>query len=129
MLGPHGGLGAVIKGDSGYITAAGAKAAVISRWNIRRSGSRPDGSPILRFRAQFEYVNDVLMNLKQNGVPLPKRVVVQMQRNDPATMRKLPVESIDILGWEEWKYEDGILTLENILRSESSNVKFHSVTR
>lgn len=124
MLGPQGGQGAVIRGDSGFVTAqAGAKVAIISRWNIRRAGSNPDGSPILRFRAQFTYVNDTLMNLKIGGTPLKKRVVVQMKREGH------PVESIDILYWDEWRYEGGILTLENIRHAESSNVIFHSITK
>lgn len=124
MLGPHGGQGAVIRGDAGFITAqAGAKVAVISRWNIRRSGTMPDGSPVLRFRAQFSYVNETLMNLKLHGLPLNKRVVVQMKRDGH------PVESIDIIGWDEWKYDGGILTLENILRSEANSVTVHQVPR
>ena len=113
MLGPHGGQGAVIKGNAGDISAAcGAKVGILSRWNIRRSGSKPDGSPILRFRAQFSYVNDTLMNIKFKGLPLQKRVVIEM-------MTKNGPERVDILGWDEWRYDDGILTLENIMRSEA----------
>lgn len=125
MLGPHGGQGAVIRGDSGYITAqAGTKVAHISRWNIRRSGTIPGTDrPILRFRAQFDYVNETLMNLKLHGQPLRKRVIVEMKREGH------PKESIDILGWDEWRYEGGILTLENVLYTESSHVTTHAVTR
>ena len=113
MLGPHGGQGAVIQGDAGYITAAaGAKVAIISRWNIRRSGTNPDGSPILRFKAQFSWVNDTLMNLKHNGVPLQKRVVVELTHPREGHQR------FDILGWKEWRYEGGVLTLEDIMRTE-----------
>jgi hypothetical protein len=113
MLGPHGGSGAVIQGNAGYITAAaGAKVAIISRWNIRRSGTKPDGStPVLRFRAQFSWVNDTLMNLKHNGLPLQKRVVVEM-------LTRNGHERVDILGWQEWRYEGGILTLEDVLHAE-----------
>jgi hypothetical protein len=112
MLGPQGGSSSVITGTAGYITAAGAKAAIMSRWNIRRSGTQPDGKPRLRFRAQFSYVNDTLMNLKHNGTPLQKRVVVEMRTERHGH------EKVDILGWGEWKYEGGILTLEDIMHSE-----------
>jgi len=113
MLGPHGGSSSVIQGNAGYITAAaGAKVAIMSRWNIRRSGTQPDGKPRLRFRAQFSYVNESLMNLKHNGIPLQKRVVIEMRTE------KHGHEKVDILGWAEWKYEGGILTLEDIMHSE-----------
>jgi hypothetical protein len=113
MLGPQGGSFAVIQGDAGYITAAaGAKVAIISRWNIRRSGTKSDGlTPVLRFRAQFSWVNDTLMNLKHNGLPLQKRVVIE------GNFKSGP-KRIDILGWSEWRYEGGILTLEDILHAE-----------
>lgn len=115
MLGPQGGQGAVIQGDAGYITAAaGAKVAIIARWNIKRSGTKADGvSPVLRFKAQFSWVNDTLMNLKHNGIPLQKRVVIEMRTE------RHGVERIDILGWSEWRYEGGILVLEDIIQTES----------
>jgi hypothetical protein len=97
----------VIQGDAGFVTvAAGAKAGIISRWNITRSGLKPDGTPRLRFRAQFSWVNDTLMGLK-----MQKRVVVQMRT-------KYGVESVDILVWDEAKFEGGVLTLENVLYAE-----------
>lgn len=96
----------IIKGDAGYITAAGAKAAIINRWNITRSGLKPDGKPRLRFRAQFSWSNDVLMTMK-----LKKRVVVQMKT-------KYGMENVDILDWAESRYEGGVLTLEDILYVE-----------
>ena len=47
MLGPQGGGSAVIQGDAGYITAAaGAKVAIISRWNIKRSGTSEISLPL-----------------------------------------------------------------------------------
>jgi hypothetical protein len=115
VLGPQGGSDAVIQGDAGYITAAaGARVAIISRWNIRRSGTKADGiSPRLRFRASFSWVNDVLMNLKHNGIPLQKRVIIEMRTE------RHGVERVDILGWSEWRYEGGMLTLEDIIQTES----------
>ena len=36
----------VIQGDAGFVTVAGgAKAGIISKWNVRRQGSKPDGTP------------------------------------------------------------------------------------
>jgi hypothetical protein len=112
---------AVIQGDAGYITAAaGAKVAIISKWNIRRSGTKPDGvSPILRFKAQFSWVNDTLMNLKHNGIPLQKRVIVEMKTERYGHQR------FDILGWKEWRYEGGVLTLEDIMHSEGGVTTGH----
>jgi len=120
MLGPQGGQGSVIQGDAGYITAtAGGKVAIISRWNIRRSGTRPDGSPILRFKAQFSWVQETLMNMKHNGVPLKKRVIIEMRTE------KYGHQQFDILGWQEWRYEGGILVLEDIMRSEGGVSSVH----
>lgn len=97
----------VIQGDTGYVTVAGAaKAGIMSRWNITRSGLRADGTPILRFRAQFAWVNDTLMHLK-----MKKRVVLQMKT-------KYGTESVDILTWDEARFEGGVLTLENIMYAE-----------
>jgi hypothetical protein len=95
---------AVIQGDAGFVTvAAGAKAGIISKWNISQAGLYPDGRPRLRFRCQFSYVNDVLMNLKG----MQKRVIVQMRT-------KYGQENVDILDWEEARFEGGVLTLENV---------------
>jgi len=121
MLGPTGGSQAIIQGDAGYITAAaGAKVAIISRWNIRRSGTKPDGiSPLLRFRAQFSWVSEPLMNMKHNGIPLQKRVVIEF--NSPRHGH----QRFDILGWKEWRYEGGVLTLEDIMYTETGVTTGH----
>lgn len=97
----------VIRGDAGFVKVGpGAQAGIISRWNITGSGLKPDGTPKLRFRAQFSWVNETLMGLK-----MPKRIVVQMKT-------KYGQENVDILGWDDWRFEGGILTLENILHVE-----------
>jgi len=104
-----------INGDAGYVTVAGAaKAGIISRWNITRSGLNPDGTPVLRFRAQFSWVNDVLMGLK-----MKKRVIVQMKT-------KYGIESVDILVWDEARFEGGVLTLENVKYAE---LKYREIAR
>lgn len=120
MLGPDG-FG-VIQGDTGSITVAGAKAAIINRWNIRRVGTKPDGKPKLQFKAQFSWINETLMNLKQHGQPMKKRVVVQMKT-------KYGVENVDILDWQESKLEGGVLILTDIAHFEGQNVKFRSVAK
>ena len=106
MLGPDG-FGAV-RGDAGVVTVSGgAKAGIIKIWTITRSGTKPDGKPKLRFRAQFSWVNETLMNLKFQGQPVKKRIVVQMKT-------RYGLENVDILDWEESRLEGGVLTLENI---------------
>lgn len=95
----------IIQGDAGKVTvAAGATAGIISRWNVTRAGLQPDGKPRLRFKAQFSYVNDVLMNMKG----MQKRVIVHMKT-------KYGVENVDILDWEEARFEGNVLTLENVM--------------
>jgi hypothetical protein len=102
---------ALIRGSDGYIAAAGnAKVAIFSRWIIRHSGNGPDGKPQHRFRAQFKWTNEVLMNMVGNGKLRP-RVILQM-------MTSKGRENVDILGWDEWKLEGGVLTLENIYQTE-----------
>lgn len=111
MFGPNPapGVDPAIQGDAGYVTvAAGAKAGIINRWVIRRSGTNPDGTPRLRFKAQFSWLNDALMGMK-----MQKRVRVQMRT-------KVGYEDIEILGWEEMRYEGGVLILENILYTETT---------
>ena len=96
---------AVISGDAGFVTvAAGAKAGIISRWNITQAGTYPDGKPRLRFKCQFSYMNDVLMNMKG----MKKRVIVQMRT-------KAGQENVDILDWSEARMEGGVLILEDVL--------------
>ncbi len=84
--------------------AAGAKAGIISQWNITRAGLKPDGKPRLRFRAQFSWTSDTLMNMKG----MKKRVVVKMRT-------KYGVENVDILDWAEARFEGNVLTLEDVM--------------
>jgi hypothetical protein len=103
----------IIRGDAGYVTvAAGATAGTINQWNITRAGLKPDGKPRLRFRAQFSYANDVLMNMKG----MKKRVVVQMRT-------KYGVENVDILDWAEARFEGNVLTLEDIMYVQGVKAK------
>ena len=106
----------LIQGNDGYITAMGAKAAIFSHWTVKPGRMKPDGKPQLQFVGQFSYVNDVLMNMKLRGVPLQKRVIVQMRT-------KNGLENVDILGWAEWRYEGGVLYLEDVLRSEGKIIE------
>jgi len=103
----------IIKGDAGTVTvAAGATAGIIKAWNVTRAGLKPDGKPRLRFRAQFSYFSETLMTMKG----MKKRVRVQMKTN-------YGVETIDIVDWAEARFEDNILTLEDIMYFETSPIK------
>ena len=107
----------LIQGYDGFITASGgAKVAIFSHWTIKPGRMKPDGKPQLQFVGQFSWVNDVLMNMKLRGIPLQKRVIVQMRT-------KHGLEDVDILGWAEWRYEGGILYLEDVLRSEGKIIE------
>jgi hypothetical protein len=107
----------LIRGDAGYITAAGgAKVAIISKWVVAPSGVKSDGKPRLRFKAQFSWMNETLMNLKLNGMPMKKRIVVQMKT-------KYGPENVDILGWQEWRFEGGVLILEDLDHAEGVRVR------
>lgn len=107
---------AVIRGRDGFITAAaGAKVGIFNRWRIEHSGQKPDGTPRHRFRAQFSWVNEPLMNMVTSG-KLRGRVILQM-------MTKKGRENIDILGWAEWRLENGVLTLEDIYQTEGVRFK------
>jgi hypothetical protein len=102
----------LIRGDAGKVTvAAGAVAGIISKWVIVPTGQYPDGRPILQLKAQFSWVNETLMNLKIRGLPVQKRVQLQMKT-------KNGIETVDILGWQEWRYEKGLLILEHIAHAE-----------
>jgi hypothetical protein len=115
VFGPEGFGG--IAGTDGYITAAGgAKIAIMARWQIRRSGSYPDGRPRLRFNSWFAWKQDGLMAMCGRG-ELKGRVRLQMRGKDGP-------ENIDIVQWDEWRLnEDGMLTLENILHFDTQPIK------
>lgn len=108
-----------ISGDAGYISAsAGAKVAIMSRWKIDRSGADADGKPRFRLRASFSWVQAALMNLVSSG-RMKGRPVLQMK-----TVRGL--EDVDIDSWSEWRYEDGLLTLEDIQHIDARTARFVS---
>ena len=115
MFGPEGYGG--IRGTDGYITAAaGAKVATMSRWSIRRSGTNPDGSPQLRFRANFSWKQDGLMAMCGRG-DLKARIRLQMRTE------RHGIQEIDVVNWDQWQMnEDGMLTLENVLHFDTKDV-------
>lgn len=97
----------LIRGDAGFITAAaGARVALIGRWKMEPSGRKPDGTTRLRFKAQFSWKNETLLAMVGRGT-LKGRVVVQMTT-------KHGQENVDILDWQEWRLEGGVLTLEDV---------------
>ena len=115
MFGPEG-FGGMRGGDGEITGLGGAKVAIIARWNIRRNGTRPDGSPQLYFRAWFSWRNDVLMKMCQNGT-MKGRVRVFMQSSKGK-------EQIDIVEWSEWQVnEDGMLTLQNITAFDTAPMR------
>lgn len=110
---------AEIAGDTGYITAAaGAKVAIISKWVLRPKRMKPDGRPELQFKAQFSWRNDALMSMVGRGA-LKGRVTVQMRN------KYGKVEDTDLLNWQEWRFEGGVLVLEDVLYFE--DVKFRPI--
>lgn len=110
-----GGMGG-IQGDAGKIeAAAGAVVAVINRWSIRASGSYPDGRPRLRFKAQFSWKQDSLMAMIQRG-EMKGRVRVQFRT-------KLGLEDVDVVSWSEWRLEDNVLTLEDVLHFDTKPIR------
>jgi hypothetical protein len=112
----------LITGDAGYVTAAaGAKVAIMNRWKIERSGAMPDGKPRYRLRASFSFVNEALMGLVGHG-KIRGRPVLQMRT-------KLGVENVDIDAWSEWRYEDGLLVLEDIQHFDAKPARTVSTAR
>jgi hypothetical protein len=115
MFGPEGYGG--IRGDSGQVTGlGGAVVGVIARWSIRRSGTRPDGKPQLRFLANFSWRNDALLGMAQKGIFKPRlRVQIKTSKG---------IDDIDIVQWGEWKMnEDGRLILEDILHFDTQPIQ------
>ena len=107
---------AVIRGDSGYVGAAGgAKVAIFNRWVIRYSGQNPDGTPRHRFKAYCSWTSDVLLAMVGRG-QLKPRVILQGKFKEGK-------QNIDILGWDEWHFADNVLTLENIYRTEGAKFR------
>ena len=114
MFGPGSDSG--INGTDGKIeAAAGAVVAIITRWSLRTSGVYPDGRPRLRFKAQFSYRNDSLLHMIQTGA-LKGRVRVQFRT-------KNGLEDVDVVQWDEWRMEDGVLVLENVLHFDTKPIK------
>lgn len=111
-----------IEGDSGQVLAsAGAKAAIISRWKVVPSRMKPDGTPQLQFKCQFSWKNDMTMGMLAKGI-LKGRVQVRMQT-------RRGIEEIDIVGWDEWRMDGGVLYLENIVHFDAKVLKQRTVSR
>lgn len=109
---------ATIRGKDGYISAGGAKVAIFNRWVIKKGvGVTDDGSPRFNFKGQFSWHNAVMLAMVTKGT-LRGRVILQM-------MTTKGRENVDILGWEEWRLEDGVLHLTGIYKTEG--VKFRPI--
>lgn len=111
-----------ISGDAGQVLAsAGAKVGIISRWKLVPTRQKPDGTPELQFKAQFSWRNDVLMNMLSRGA-LKGRVQVTFRS-------KMGMETIDIVAWDQWRMDGGILYLDNVTYFEAAKLKQHVVAR
>lgn len=111
---------AEIRGDAGQVlAAAGAKVGIISRWKIEPARMKPDGIPELQFKAQFSWKNDVLMNMLSRGT-LKGRVQVTFRS-------KIGVETIDIVHWDQWRMDGGVLTLDNVMYFDTAKLRQHAV--
>ena len=109
-----------IRGDAGQVLAsAGAKVGIISRWKLEAGRIKPDGTPELSFRAQFSWKNDVLMNMLSRGT-LKGRVQVTFRS-------KKGLETIDIVAWDQWRMDGGILYLDNVTYFDAAKVRPHIV--
>jgi hypothetical protein len=111
-----------ITGDAGQVlAAAGATVGIISRWKLVPGRTKPDGTPELQFKAQFRWKNDVTMSMLARGV-LKGRVQVTFQS-------KLGLEAIDIVHWDQWRMDGGVLYLDNVMYFDSKVLKKRTVAR
>ena len=110
-----------IRGDAGQVLAsAGAKVGIISRWKLEAGRIKDDGTPLLTFKAQFSWKNDVLMNMLSRGA-LKGRVQVTFKS-------KLGVETIDIVHWEQWRMDGGVLVLDDVMYFDAAKMRQHVVS-
>ena len=111
---------AEISGDAGRVLAsAGALVGTISRWKLVPTRQKDDGTPELQFKAQFSWKNDVLMGMVSRGA-LKGRVQV-------AFRSKVGMETIDIVAWDQWRMDGGILYLDNVTYFDTARLRQHVV--
>lgn len=111
---------AEITGDAGQVLAsAGAKVGIISIWKLVPMRQKPDGTPELQFKCQFSWKNDVLMNMVSRG-QLKGRVQVTFRS-------KRGMETIDIVHWDQWRMDGGILYLDNVTYFDAAKIRPHVV--
>ena len=112
---------AEITGDAGQVlAAAGALVGTISRWKLVPLRQKPDGTPELQFKAQFSWKNDVLMGMVSRGA-VKGRVQVTFRS-------KKGMETLDIVHWEQWRMDGGILYLDDVMYFDSGSLKTRSVS-
>lgn len=109
-----------IRGDAGQVLAMGAKVGIISDWVVAPVRMKPDGTPELQFRCQFSWKNDVSMGMINRGV-LRGRVQVTFKS-------KKGVETIDIVHWEQWRLDGGVLYLDDIMYFDSGSLRERTVS-
>jgi hypothetical protein len=101
---------AIIRGDAGNVFAGGGVVGIISKWAILPVRMKVDGKPELQFKAQFSWKNDVLLGMISKGIVRP-RVQVRIRS-------KVGLENIDIVQWQQWRMDGGILYLDDIVHFE-----------
>ena len=112
---------AEIAGDAGDVLITGGTAGKISRWKIVPTRMKPDGTPELQFKCQFSWRNDVTLGMISRGV-IKGRVQVKMRT-------KVGLESIDIVNWDQWRLDGGILYLDNVMYFDSKVLTTRTVSR
>src|SRR5512146_2846505 len=106
---------AEISGDAGQVLIIGGVAGKFSRWKIAPVRMKPDGTPELQFKAQFSWKNDMTMGMISRGA-VKGRVQVSF-------LSKRGRETIDIVAWDQWRLEGGILYLDNVMYFDSGKLK------
>lgn len=112
---------AEISGDAGLVLITGGQAGVISRWKLVPVRMKPDGTPELQFKCQFSWKNDLTLSMIQRGV-VKGRVQVKFRT-------KNGMEQIDIVGWDQWRMDGGVLYLDNVMHFDSKVLKERPVAR
>ncbi len=111
---------AEITGDAGQVLITGGKAGIISRWKLAPVRMKADGTPELQFKAQFSWKNDMTMGMIARGV-VKGRVQVTFRS-------KRGLETVDIVHWEQWRMDGGILYLDNVMYFDSGKLRERAVS-
>lgn len=112
---------AEITGDAGQVLITGGVAGKFSRWKLVPVRMKPDGTPELQFKAQFSWKNDLTMGMISRGV-VKGRVQVEFRS-------KRGQEKIDIVHWEQWRWDGGVLILDDVMHFDSGKLRERAVAQ